>query len=110
MRGVFLKLYALLIAAGVISYLVQDYAMDRYWSSEQATWRHERMVSTHIVAEEALAVYAQALSLFRTVGDRLGEANTLKAQGKGATEIARELNIGRASVYRLLAGSDRVSG
>lgn len=28
---------------------------------------------------------------------------TLKAQGKGATEIARELNIGRASVYRLLA-------
>lgn len=35
---------------------------------------------------------------------------TLKAQGKGATEIARELNIGRASVYRLLAGGDRVSG
>lgn len=29
---------------------------------------------------------------------------SLKAQGKGATEIARELNIGRASVYRLLAG------
>jgi transposase len=27
----------------------------------------------------------------------------LKAQGLGATEIAKRLNIGRASVYRVLA-------
>lgn len=33
---------------------------------------------------------------------------SLKAQGKGATEIARELKIGRASVYRLLAGAEQV--
>lgn len=31
----------------------------------------------------------------------------LRAQGKGATEIARELKIGRASVYRLLAEAPR---
>jgi DNA invertase Pin-like site-specific DNA recombinase len=29
----------------------------------------------------------------------------LKAKGLGATEIARELKIGRASVYRVLEGS-----
>jgi DNA invertase Pin-like site-specific DNA recombinase len=31
------------------------------------------------------------------------QAKALKAQGMGATEIARRLNIGRASVYRVLA-------
>jgi DNA invertase Pin-like site-specific DNA recombinase len=33
------------------------------------------------------------------------EVRRLKAGGKGATEIARELGVGRASVYRLLARS-----
>jgi DNA invertase Pin-like site-specific DNA recombinase len=32
-----------------------------------------------------------------------GAVQGLKAAGKGATEIARELGVGRASVYRLLA-------
>lgn len=31
----------------------------------------------------------------------------LAAQGMGATAIAKELNVGRASVYRLLQGSDQ---
>ncbi|MCP4935878.1 MAG: recombinase family protein [bacterium] len=31
------------------------------------------------------------------------EVKSLNASGVGATEIARELNIGRASVYRILA-------
>jgi len=32
----------------------------------------------------------------------LRSPRALKAQGKGATETARELSIGRASVYRVL--------
>ena len=32
------------------------------------------------------------------------EARALKAQGFGATQIAQHLGIGRASVYRVLAG------
>ena len=31
-----------------------------------------------------------------------GQVRKLQAEGRGATEIARELNIGRASVYRIL--------
>ena len=31
------------------------------------------------------------------------QVEKLKADGLGATEIARRLNIGRASVYRMLA-------
>jgi hypothetical protein len=30
----------------------------------------------------------------------------LRAEGFGATEIAKRLNIGRASVYRVLAAAD----
>ena len=33
----------------------------------------------------------------------LGQVEKLKADGFGATEIAKRLNIGRASVYRVLA-------
>lgn len=33
----------------------------------------------------------------------------LAAQGMGATAIAKELNVGRASVYRLLQGADQSS-
>jgi DNA invertase Pin-like site-specific DNA recombinase len=33
------------------------------------------------------------------------EARTLKAEGLGATEIAKRLGIGRASVYRVLEGA-----
>ena len=39
------------------------------------------------------------------VGSRIDHAQVekLKADGLGATEIAKRLNIGRASVYRVLA-------
>jgi DNA invertase Pin-like site-specific DNA recombinase len=33
-----------------------------------------------------------------------GDVATLKARGLGATEIAKRLKIGRASVYRVLEG------
>lgn len=38
-----------------------------------------------------------------TVRNRADEIRELKEKGMGATEIARELNVGRASVYRALA-------
>jgi DNA invertase Pin-like site-specific DNA recombinase len=39
-----------------------------------------------------------------TARARAGEVRALRAEGLGATEIARRLGIGRASVYRILAG------
>ena len=36
--------------------------------------------------DEALENYAQALGIYRQVGDRLGEANTLRAQGRAQTD------------------------
>jgi DNA-binding IclR family transcriptional regulator len=36
---------------------------------------------------------------------KLDQIQALKAQGGGATEIARRLGIGRASVYRLLGSA-----
>jgi DNA invertase Pin-like site-specific DNA recombinase len=41
-----------------------------------------------------------------TARAKTGEARALAAQGIGATEIAKRLGIGRASVYRVLAGQD----
>lgn len=38
-----------------------------------------------------------------TVRNRAKEIRELKEKGMGATEIAKELNVGRASVYRALA-------
>jgi DNA invertase Pin-like site-specific DNA recombinase len=38
-----------------------------------------------------------------TAREKAAEITALKAAGKGATEIARELGIGRASVYRALS-------
>lgn len=49
----------------------------RYWRGQWHRWRYEMA--------EAVTVYNQALELFRAVGDRLGEANTLKAIGDVAT-------------------------
>ena len=40
-----------------------------------------------------------------TARARAGEIRALRAEGVGATEIARRLGIGRASVYRILAES-----
>jgi DNA invertase Pin-like site-specific DNA recombinase len=39
-----------------------------------------------------------------TARAKTAEARALKAQGVGATQIAQRLGIGRASVYRVLAG------
>jgi tetratricopeptide (TPR) repeat protein len=44
-----------------------------FWRGQWHRWRYEN--------EAALDSYRQALDLFRAVGDRLGEANTLKAIG-----------------------------
>ena len=41
-----------------------------------------------------------------TARARADEVAALKAQGVGATAIAKELGIGRASVYRILADAD----
>ena len=38
------------------------------------------------------------------------DVKRLQAEGIGATEIARRLNIGRASVYRILGGADGGAG
>ncbi|WP_116654719.1 recombinase family protein [Pelagibacterium sediminicola] len=38
-----------------------------------------------------------------TVRNRKAEIEELRQQGLGATEIARQLNVGRASVYRVLS-------
>jgi len=38
-------------------------------------------------------------------GESAGEIGRLKAQGVGASEIAKRLGIGRASVYRTLKAS-----
>jgi tetratricopeptide (TPR) repeat protein len=45
----------------------------RFWRGQWYRWRYEMAA--------ALQSYAQALDLFRAVGDRLGEANTRKAIG-----------------------------
>ena len=39
----------------------------------------------------------------------LNKVRELKAQGLGASEIAKRLGIGRASVYRLLRGKGRTA-
>lgn len=41
-----------------------------------------------------------------TARARAGEIRALRAEGVGATEIARRLGIGRASVYRVLAETE----
>jgi DNA invertase Pin-like site-specific DNA recombinase len=43
----------------------------------------------------------------RTAQAKAADARTSKAQGLGATEIARRLGIGRVSIYRLLAAAVR---
>lgn len=40
-----------------------------------------------------------------TARDKAEDVKTLKAEGLGATEIAKQLGIGRASVYRILQGT-----
>lgn len=42
-----------------------------------------------------------------TARSKASEVRALRDQGLGATAIARELNIGRASVYRVLASLDQ---
>jgi transposase len=38
----------------------------------------------------------------RSGGDRIAKVYELKVQGKGVTDIAKEMNIARSSVYRAL--------
>jgi len=44
-----------------------------------------------------------------TAREKTAQAFALKAEGIGATEIAKRLNIGRASVYRVLGGREQAS-
>lgn len=63
---------------------------------------------TNIRKERQIAGIAKAKKEGKYKGRGLSiepsEVKKLKAQGLGATEIANKLNIGRASVYRLLKG------
>jgi len=51
--------------------------------------------------DTALASYAQALELFRAVGDRLGEANVLQAMGD-VQQFRKEMNTALASYAQAL--------
>jgi DNA invertase Pin-like site-specific DNA recombinase len=61
--------------------------------------RRERQLEG-IAAAKAKGVYKGRPATIDTA-----KVAALKAQGKGATEIAKELGVGRASVYRVLAGA-----
>jgi DNA invertase Pin-like site-specific DNA recombinase len=62
--------------------------------------RRERQLEG-IARAKANGVYA---GKGRPASIDVAQVRALKAQGMGATEIAKELGIGRASVYRLLEG------
>jgi DNA invertase Pin-like site-specific DNA recombinase len=59
--------------------------------------RRERQLEGIEKAKKAGVYKGRPPSIDRTA------VQQLKSAGKGATEIARELGVGRASVYRLLA-------
>jgi tetratricopeptide (TPR) repeat protein len=61
------------------------------YSSEMQLDAVEPMTSTPQSLQEALEKYEAALSLYREIGDRLGEANTLKAIG----DVLQFLSVAR---------------
>lgn len=63
----------------------------------EADIRKERQADGIAKAKEAGVYTGRKPSISRE------QVEKLRAEGKGATEIARELGIGRASVYRLLS-------
>jgi hypothetical protein len=64
----------------------------------------------HKAAVRARELMSEATAKFHRIADRTGiPAALIKAQGLGANEITTALGIGRASVYRMLGATGRLT-
>jgi len=72
--------------------------------SAMAQFEREMMLERQREGIEKAKIAGKYKGRKRTVSNRADEIKKLKEQGMGATAIAKELGVGRASVYRVLAG------